>query len=535
MPEDVPGTAVCISPWNFPLAIFVGEVSAALAAGSPVIAKPAEQTPLIAHLVVRLMHQAGIPEHALQFVPGRGETVGALLVADPRVQSVLFTGSVEVARRISRSIAGRPGVRLVAETGGLNAMIVDSSALPEQVVQDVVASGFDSAGQRCSALRVLCLQDDIAERTIAMLKAALRELCVGDPCRLSTDIGPIIDAEAHARIAAHIGRMRALGHGVYQPQLPAACATGWFVPPTLIEIASFAQVQHEVFGPVVHVLRFAAERLAQLVDAINASGYGLTLGIQSRIDETVERITARARVGNTYVNRNMIGAVVGVQPFGGEGLSGTGPKAGGPLYLYRLCGADRVTAAMLGAPANANRPTAALTALSAWAAAGGRTGLAELCDDYGAQSLLQVRLDLPGPTGERNTLHFAPRGCLLCAATHPRALLHQLAAVFASGNRAAVVDNAGSNAVLAQLPPELATTVERRAPAEYAGLAGVLSEVHDLDLAQRLAGLSGALIPLFCLDQRSRRYPLYRMLVERVVSVNTTAGGGNAALMMMDA
>jgi RHH-type proline utilization regulon transcriptional repressor/proline dehydrogenase/delta 1-pyrroline-5-carboxylate dehydrogenase len=535
--DAAPGPAVCISPWNFPLAIFVGEVSAALAAGSPVIAKPAEQTPLIAHLAVQLLRRAGIPAQVLQFVPGPGETVGARLVADARVKSVIFTGSCEVAHRIDRSIAGRPGVRLIAETGGINAMIVDSSALPEQVVQDVLSSGFDSAGQRCSALRVLCLQDDIAERTIVMLRAAMRELAIGDPARLSTDIGPIIDPEAHARIEAHIERMRTLGHGVFQPQLPAACARGCYLPPTLIEIASFAQLQHEVFGPVVHVLRFDAERLPQLVDDINASGYGLTLGIQSRIDETVELVTARARVGNIYVNRSMIGAVVGVQPFGGEGRSGTGPKAGGPLYLYRLAGADRVTPAMIGAPAVADLAAqpVALRELSQWAVASGRAELAALCDDYGAQSLLQARLDLPGPTGERNTLHFAPRGCLLCSAVDAPALLHQLAAVFASGNRAAVVDTPQSNAVLVQLPSELAAAIDRRAPADHAGLAGVLSEVDDAALARRLAALPGSSIPLICPHPRSRRYPLYRMLVERVVSVNTTAAGGNAALMAMPA
>ncbi|MEO7007868.1 MAG: L-glutamate gamma-semialdehyde dehydrogenase, partial [Caldimonas sp.] len=337
------GIVACISPWNFPLAIFTGQVAAALAAGNAVIAKPAEQTPLVAAEAVRLLRAAGIPPDALQLLPGRGETVGAALVGDARVRAVLFTGSNEVARLLQRSLAGRVDVHgrpatLIAETGGQNAMIVDSSALLEQVVVDVVASAFDSAGQRCSALRVLCLQEDVAERAIEMLVGAMRERRLGATEHFATDVGPVIDEDARAVIEAHIQAMGASGHRVHRP-LPldaAALAHGCFVAPALIELASIGELEREIFGPVLHVVRYRRDQLGALVDAINATGYGLTLGVHTRIDETIETIVGRVRAGNVYVNRNMVGAVVGVQPFGGEGLSGTGPKAGGPLYLHRL-------------------------------------------------------------------------------------------------------------------------------------------------------------------------------------------------------
>ncbi|MDI3515427.1 MAG: RHH-type transcriptional regulator, proline utilization regulon repressor / proline dehydrogenase, partial [Rhodocyclaceae bacterium] len=331
------GPVLCISPWNFPLAIFTGQVAAALAAGNPVLAKPAEQTPLIAACAVRLLHEAGVPPAALQLLPGRGETVGAALVADARVLGVMFTGSTEVAALINRKLAARGGnVPLIAETGGQNAMIVDSTALPEQVVTDVLASAFDSAGQRCSALRVLCLQEDIADGVLHMLRGALTELRLGNPADVRVDIGPVIDAEARAGLEAHVAAMQARGARITRLPLPAACAHGTFVAPTIIEIGALSELGREQFGPILHVLRYRASELDGLIDAINASGYGLTMGVHTRIDETVERVAARAHVGNLYVNRNIIGAVVGVQPFGGEGLSGTGPKAGGPLYLHRL-------------------------------------------------------------------------------------------------------------------------------------------------------------------------------------------------------
>ncbi|MFN0041947.1 MAG: bifunctional proline dehydrogenase/L-glutamate gamma-semialdehyde dehydrogenase PutA [Alphaproteobacteria bacterium] len=332
------GAFACISPWNFPLAIFTGQIAAALAAGNAVVAKPAEQTSLIAAAAVRLMHQAGIPGDVLHLLPGSGEIVGARLVRDQRVAGVAFTGSTEVARAIAATLASRPGplVPLIAETGGQNALIVDSSALAEQVVDDTIVSAFQSAGQRCSALRVLFVQDDVADKFLTMLSGAMEELVIGDPGLIETDIGPVIDAEAKAVLECHAARMRREAKLVYAVELGAATAHGNFVAPQAFEIDSISRLEREVFGPILHVVRYRADRLEQVIDDVNATGYGLTLGIHSRIDEAVRRIQSRLRVGNVYVNRNMIGAVVGVQPFGGEGLSGTGPKAGGPRYLHRF-------------------------------------------------------------------------------------------------------------------------------------------------------------------------------------------------------
>ncbi|MCX8006211.1 MAG: bifunctional proline dehydrogenase/L-glutamate gamma-semialdehyde dehydrogenase PutA, partial [Burkholderiaceae bacterium] len=314
------GVVAAISPWNFPLAIFVGQVAAALAAGNAVLAKPAEQTPLVAAAATGLLHAAGIPRGALQLLPGDG-SVGARLVADARVRGVLFTGSTEVATQIDRTLAARAGeeeIPLVAETGGINAMIVDSSALPEQVVTDALQSAFDSAGQRCSALRVLCLQEEIAERVLSMLYGAAAELRLGDPAELATDLGPVIDAPARQALESYIARMAA---AYPVRRFGTTPADGTFVAPAVIEIPSLTVLSREVFGPVLHVLRYRREQLQALLQQINALGYGLTLGIHSRIEETIDAIVACARVGNIYVNRNMIGAVVGVQPFGGEGLS----------------------------------------------------------------------------------------------------------------------------------------------------------------------------------------------------------------------
>jgi RHH-type proline utilization regulon transcriptional repressor/proline dehydrogenase/delta 1-pyrroline-5-carboxylate dehydrogenase len=332
------GTFVCISPWNFPLAIFTGQVMAALVAGNAVIAKPAEQTPLVAAAAVRLFHRAGIPPRALHLVPGDG-AVGALLVAHPDTAGVAFTGSTEVARIINRTLAGKNGpiVPLIAETGGINAMIVDATALPEQVTDDVIASAFRSAGQRCSALRLLCVQDDVADRVIDMVAGAARELKVGDPRDPATHVGPVIDAAAKDRLDGWIAGMARQGRvrfrGGRAGKLPAA---GHYVLPTIIELERAADLQEEVFGPVLHVVRYRADAIDRLLDDIASTGYGLTLGIQSRIDATIRRIVERLSTGNVYVNRNIIGAVVGTQPFGGSGLSGTGPKAGGPGYLRRF-------------------------------------------------------------------------------------------------------------------------------------------------------------------------------------------------------
>ena len=402
------GVVACISPWNFPLSIFTGQVAGALAAGNAVIAKPAEETPLIASLAVALMHEAGVPRAALQLLPGDGK-VGGRLVGNAAVAGVVFTGSTEVAQSINRQLAqrlnadGRPPV-LIAETGGQNAMVADSSALPEQLVLDALTSAFDSAGQRCSALRVLCLQDDIADRVMPMLKGAMAELGLGNPDRLSVDVGPVISAGAQKGLNGHIERMRAAGHAVHQMALPRE-THGTFVPPTLIEIDAVSDLPGEVFGPVLHVLRYRREDMEAVVRAVNATGFGLTFGVQSRIDETIERATAASAAGNQYVNRNMIGAVVGVQPFGGHGLSGTGPKAGGPLYVLRLL---------------SQRPSMSVPAG-----------------------------ELPGPVGERNTYGERPKGTILCIARDAAERAAQQAAAKAMGNR--VTDDPAAPGIVAAL------------------------------------------------------------------------------------
>jgi RHH-type proline utilization regulon transcriptional repressor/proline dehydrogenase/delta 1-pyrroline-5-carboxylate dehydrogenase len=348
------GVFACISPWNFPVAIFTGQVAAALAAGNTVAAKPAEQTPLCAALAVETMLEAGLPPQAIALLPGPGEAVGAALVADARVAGVAFTGSTDVAGAIARTLAARlPLVPLIAETGGLNALIADSSALPEQVVADAIVSAFDSAGQRCSALRVLCVQRDIAPRVLALLEGAMDEVALGDPAQLSTDVGPVIDDDARDALEKHVEAMRALGFVRHRTPPTEATARGAFVAPTLVALDRLQRLTREVFGPVLHVVEWDAAELDALVDAINATGYGLTMGVHSRIDATIARIAARARVGNLYVNRNMIGAVVGVQPFGGEGLSGTGPKAGGPHYLARFAVERTLTVNIAAAGGNA--------------------------------------------------------------------------------------------------------------------------------------------------------------------------------------
>ncbi|MCF6324251.1 MAG: bifunctional proline dehydrogenase/L-glutamate gamma-semialdehyde dehydrogenase PutA [Gammaproteobacteria bacterium] len=332
------GVFVCISPWNFPLAIFVGQVTAALAAGNCVIAKPAAQTPLIAARAVQLLHQAGVPGEVLHLLIGSGRTIGMQLVNDRRTSGIAFTGSTETAQTINRALASREGaiVPLIAETGGQNCMIVDSSALPEQVVIDVIQSAFNSAGQRCSALRVLFLQDDVADQIIEQLSGAMAELVIGDPLLLSTDVGPVIDHASREVLQAHADQMKTSGKLLYQCPLPEGLKEGFYFPPHLFEIAGIELLEREVFGPVLHVVRFPANGLDDVIQSINATRYGLTLGVHSRIEATARYIRQQIRVGNLYINRNMIGATVGVQPFGGEGLSGTGPKAGGPHYLHRF-------------------------------------------------------------------------------------------------------------------------------------------------------------------------------------------------------
>ncbi len=351
------GVFVCISPWNFPLAIFMGQVCAALAAGNAVIAKPAEQTSLIGYAAVKLLHEAGVPTGVLQYLPGDGAVVGAALTRDPRVAGVAFTGSTETAWAINRALAARnaPIAALIAETGGQNAMIADSSALPEQIVKDVIAAAFQSAGQRCSAARVLFVQEDIADKVLGMLAGAMAELKVGDPGLLSTDVGPVIDADAMKILVEHAARMDQEAKKIAEVPLdPALTGDGTFFAPRAYEIPSLQTLTREIFGPVLHVIRWKASELGKVIEQINATGYGLTLGVHSRIDDTVQFIQSHARVGNCYVNRNQIGAVVGVQPFGGEGLSGTGPKAGGPHYLLRFASERTLTINTTAAGGNAS-------------------------------------------------------------------------------------------------------------------------------------------------------------------------------------
>lgn len=351
------GVFVCISPWNFPLAIFLGQVAAALAAGNTVIAKPAEQTNLIGFAAVQLLHEAGIPQDVLQYLPGDGATVGAALTRDPRVAGVCFTGSTDTARLINRALAARESgaiATLIAETGGQNAMIADSSSLPEQVVKDALGSAFTSAGQRCSAARVLLVQEDIADKVVGMLAGAMAELAIGDPGLPSTDVGPVIDEDAKGILVAHSARMQSVATFIAEAKLGADTEHGTFFAPIAWELPSLAALDSEKFGPALHVVRWKADQLDAVVDAINATGYGLTLGIHSRIDATIDRIVSRAKVGNIYVNRNQIGAVVGVQPFGGQGLSGTGPKAGGPHYLPRFATEKTVTVNTTAAGGNAS-------------------------------------------------------------------------------------------------------------------------------------------------------------------------------------
>ncbi len=531
------GPVVCISPWNFPLAIFTGQVAAALVAGNPVIAKPAEQTPLIAAAAVRLFHEAGVPAGALQLLPGRGETVGAALVADARVRGVMFTGSTEVAALINRQLAARGGnLPLIAETGGQNAMIVDSTALPEQVVADVLASSFDSAGQRCSALRVLCLQEDVADRILEMLFGALRELTIGNPADVRRDIGPVIDSEARERLEAYTAVMQAAGCRVTRTPLPDECARGTFVAPTVIEIDDFSRLRREQFCPILHVLRFRERDLERLIDSINASGYGLTIGVHTRIDETVARVVARAQVGNLYVNRNMIGAVVGVQPFGGEGLSGTGPKAGGPLYLHRLLA--RTPGPMFD---HAAPVQPALDAFAEWLERDGRAllegddiaVLRDRVDGYRTRRIDGLTLTLPGPTGEDNSLRFVPRGRIAGVASGFAARLHQVLAALATGNRLLMDDNDITRQLAAALPPALAAQLELDANWQAADFGALLFDGPDSEADAwrvRLAARSG---PIVGLVRPEPEYDPARLVHERTVSVNTAAAGGNASLMAM--
>ncbi|MBA3059845.1 MAG: trifunctional transcriptional regulator/proline dehydrogenase/L-glutamate gamma-semialdehyde dehydrogenase [Gammaproteobacteria bacterium] len=574
------GVVLCISPWNFPLAIFAGQVAAALASGNCVLAKPAEQTPLVAELMVRLLHEAGVPRDAVQLVPGTGEAVGAALVAHAQVAGVMFTGSTEVARLIAQTLSQRLSrqghcIPLIAETGGQNAMVVDSSALAEQVVGDVLSSAFDSAGQRCSALRLLCIQEDVADRVIGMIKDAMREWVMGNPDRMHTDVGPVIDEQARAQIEQHIARMQADGQAVTRMARDESEAQGHFVMPTLIEIDRIERLQREVFGPVLHVLRYRRDDLDRVLSAINATGYGLTFGVHSRIDETIAQVTQKVQAGNIYVNRNVIGAVVGVQPFGGMGLSGTGPKAGGPLYLYRLLQQDDAQcnpalSALAASPASralalasAERQLAAhptllalqslVASLQAPSSALGGVGsldgaqAAVACARYRAASVLGQAYLLPGPTGESNRYQLLARGAVWAVPQTALGLIHQVAASLASGNPCWIETPASASAVaqaLSTLPPEVMRFVQQRSLDQLRSephLSAMLFE-GDGDALQALAPTvsqqGGAIVRIESLSPAQLAagacYDLSALMHEQSISTNTAAAGGNAQLMTMD-
>ncbi len=516
------GVVTCISPWNFPLAIFTGQVAAALAMGNAVLAKPAETTPLIAARAIDLMHEAGIPRDAVQLVPGRGSTVGTALTSDPRIAGVVFTGSLATAKAIDRAMADNlpPAAPLIAETGGLNAMIVDTTALPEQAVRDIITSAFQSAGQRCSALRVLYLQEETAERVTEMLLGAMDELTLGDPAALATDVGPVIDARAKAKIEAHIDAFGERGAVLKRLATPAG---GTFVGPSVLRVGGIADIAEEIFGPVLHVAGFRADQLDKVVDDINAAGYGLTFGLHTRIDARVAAVSARVRAGNVYVNRNQIGAVVGSQPFGGEGLSGTGPKAGGPHYLLRL-----------SRPAETAAPSSAVNALSGLSVGFAIAAVDQVRAAYEKRTPPVTRLDMPGPTGESNTLELHPRGIVLCLGPDEASARRQAEMALARGNAALVVAY-GAARIAEELGKGGAPVggVERRlAPAVIeAGLA--VDAVMHFGTAealkpwrQALARRDGPLVPLITAEGDGTL-----LVHERHICIDTTASGGNAELL----
>lgn len=531
------GVVSCISPWNFPLAIFSGQVFAALAAGNAVLAKPAGQTNLVAYKAVELMHQAGIPVATVQFLPGGPQEVGVPITSDARVSGVCFTGSTATAQHINRVMATNLAADavMIAETGGLNAMIVDSTALPEQVVRDVLASAFQSAGQRCSALRMLYLQEDIAEKVLHMLYGAMDELTIGNPWHLNTDVGPVIDAAAKTKIENHIATHAAKGKVLKHLTSPK---TGLFVGPAVIQLNGIQDLEEEIFGPVLHVATFAAHELDALIDTINAQGYGLTFGIHTRVDARVEQLVKGVHAGNTYVNRNQIGAVVGSQPFGGEGLSGTGPKAGGPQYVQRLREPQIVASAsptgVMLDPIAVQQAIDSITSKSMeqWQQATDR--LANLTQVFGPQAsrlhdLCRDALLLPGPTGELNQLSTAARGLVLCLGPDRNAALLQAQTALAQGNAVVLVVNdlnlPKSDLPLVVLKGQLAAQ-DITALSGYQSVAANADPTYQKQLREALANKAGPLLPLICETADPQRYTM-----ERHLCIDTTAAGGNASLI----
>ncbi|TQV69959.1 bifunctional proline dehydrogenase/L-glutamate gamma-semialdehyde dehydrogenase PutA [Exilibacterium tricleocarpae] len=572
------GVFVCISPWNFPLAIFVGQVVAALAAGNTVIAKPAEQTPMVAVQAVLIIQEAGVPGDVLHLLIGPGWYLGPLLMADRRVAGVAFTGSTETARRIQDDLVTRGGTLppLIAETGGQNTMLVDSTALPEQVVDDVVQSAFLSAGQRCSALRVLLIQEEVAESVISMLRGALETLTVGEPWRLSSDIGPVIDKKALQMLRCHIDRMHAEAIFVGSAVIPEGCPEGNYIEPHIFEINSISQLEGEVFGPILHVMRYRACDLDNVLTQINETGFGLTLGIHSRINSFADTVFSKTRVGNTYINRNMVGAVVGVNPFGGQGLSGTGYKAGGPHYLLRFTNLWRSPpiggVAVKAEPLTAESRSALLLAQKAqwhWNGLTGEqratklnnvltiSGVSDLtipsvllrCGALleEASAMFTETTLLPGPTGERNELSLHGRGVfLICASENSfsYAVQHTIAAL-AAGNAVLLVAETTEDAACVEV---IATWVHRflpealvaaiTTPSQFIALAGqsdiagiVTKNTHGI--AAILAARAGPIIPLLTepVSDGVQSLALLPYAVEKTKTNNIVATGGNALLL----
>ncbi|BCK76971.1 bifunctional proline dehydrogenase/pyrroline-5-carboxylate dehydrogenase [Acetobacter aceti NRIC 0242] len=527
------GVVTCISPWNFPLAIFLGQVSAALAAGNAVIAKPAEETPLIAAEAVKIMHEAGVPVDVLHLLPGEGD-VGAAAVADERVMGVMFTGSTMVAQLINRQLEGRrtatgQPVPFVAETGGQNAMIVDSSALAEQVVVDVLASAFDSAGQRCSALRVLCVQEDCADHVLTMLRGAMDELRIGNPAELSCDVGPVITEEAAAGITKHIDVFRKRKAPVTSLKLPEECANGSFVPPTLIEVHSIREIGPEVFGPVLHVVRYQRDRLDDLLKDINDTGYGLTFGLHTRLDSMVKHVLSRIDAGNLYVNRNTIGAVVGVQPFGGRGLSGTGPKAGGPLILRRL---------LAEVPAiekeGVSQVTPEKTMWTDWLCGRGDVRAQKVSRDCSSRSLFGEERVLPGPVGEQNLYRLTARGAVLCIPVTQEGLFDQISFALSGGNEVLILAPAELTGWIETLPFRLKPFIRLVTSATAEPCAVLLGEEDNDAFRQARKELAEGNGPIVSAYLTGTSLPHSEsVLEEQSRSTNTTAAGGNASLMTL--
>lgn len=498
------GLVACISPWNFPFAIFTGQVAGALAAGNGVLAKPARQTPLVARRAVACLHEAGVPKEVLQLLPGPGSSLGEKLVSSPKIAGVCFTGSTETARSIERAMAksAAPDAPLIAETGGLNAMIVDSTALPEQAIKAIIVSAFQSAGQRCSALRILYLQEDIAGSFLKMLYGAMDELRIDDPWNVSTDVGPLIDASAKAGVEAHIEAARAEGRVLKQCAAPEG---GNFIGPAVVKVRGIDDLAEEIFGPVLHVATFRPSQFETVIEAVNASGYGLTFGMHSRIDERVEWVSNRLKVGNIYVNRNQIGAVVGSQPFGGEGLSGTGPKAGGPEFLRSLTrGVSRFNKPSEGTEVDPAEVQSLLDRVA-----------------HGDREAIKSET-MRGPTGETNELKFFPRGTVLCLGPGPEDAAAQAEMAADAGCTAVLVaDGArGANALQGKLP--LSALAELR----NFDIVALWSDYEDLRKARlALAARAGPLIPLVSSQDLAER-----CVWERHTCVDTTAAGGNATL-----